>query len=69
MHTQITGETRRPPLVVTIAEAGRLLGLSRMSVHKLVVSRQLHVRRFGRAVRVPLAEIERLAKPGFTSTK
>ncbi len=69
MHSQITHETRRAPLVVTMAEAGRLLGLSRMTMHKMVVARQLHVTRFGRSVRISMAELERVAKPGCIPTR
>lgn len=68
MPSQVGTRTRALPLVVTMTEAGRLLGLSRMSIHNLVVAGQLRVRRFGRAVRVPLSELERLAKPGSTRT-
>jgi excisionase family DNA binding protein len=69
MHSQITTETRPAPLVVTMAEAGRLLGLSRMTMHKMVVAKRLRVTRFGRSVRVSMAELERLAKPGSTPTR
>ena len=40
-----------------------------MTLHNLIVAGELQVRRFGRAVRIPVSEIRRLGTPGFTSTK
>jgi excisionase family DNA binding protein len=56
-------------LLATFAEAERRLRVSRMTLHNLIVAGELRVRRFGRAVRIPLSEIRRLGTPGFTPTK
>ena len=56
-------------VLATFAEAERRLKVSRMTLHKLIVAGELRVRRFGRAVRIPLSEIRRLGTPGFTPTK
>lgn len=53
-------------LLVTFAEAERILRLSRMTLHKMIVAQELKVRRIGRAVRIPISEIRRLATPGVS---
>jgi excisionase family DNA binding protein len=56
-------------VLVTLDEAARMLGISRMTLFKLVVAGELRVRRFGRAVRVPISEVKRLGEPGVTAIK
>jgi excisionase family DNA binding protein len=56
-------------VLVTFIEAERMLRVSRQTLHNLIVAGSLRVRRFGRAVRIPTSELERLAKPGSTPTK
>lgn len=45
---------------VSVPEAARLLGISVTTAWKLVYADTIRVVRLGRAVRVPLAEIERI---------
>lgn len=46
------------PLLLTIAQVCKLLGLGRTKVHVLIKSEGLPVVRFGRAVRVSPASLE-----------
>ena len=55
-------------VLVTFAEAERLLRLSRMTLHKMIVAGELKVRRIGRHVRLPMSEIRRLGTPGVSAT-
>ena len=45
------------PLMVRIPEAAERLGLSRSTVYELIAAGELRVVRYGRAVRVPVAEL------------
>jgi excisionase family DNA binding protein len=47
----------RERLLVKIPEAANRLGLSRSTVYELIASGELRVIRYGRAVRVPVAEL------------
>jgi excisionase family DNA binding protein len=55
-------------VLVTFIEAERMLRVSRQTLHNLIVAGSLRVRRFGRAVRIPISEIKRLGAPGVTVT-
>ena len=63
-----SSDTETPPrrsTLLTVAEALRELRLSRPSFYALIKSRQIKTVRFGRARRVPMAEIERLSRADF----
>ncbi len=49
-----------PPLTVSVAEAGRLLGISRAATYQTVKEGRLACLRFGRTIRVPRVAVERL---------
>jgi len=51
-----------PSSLVTVAYAAHDTGLSQRHVRRLVATGQLRVVRFGRAVRIPRSELERLAE-------
>ena len=53
------------PLLLTVQEALDLMRLSRPSLYALIKSGRIKTVRFGRARRVPLAEVERLSKASF----
>ena len=55
----------RASILVTVEEAMSLMRLSRPSFYALIKSRQIKTVRFGRARRVPIAEIERLSRADF----
>lgn len=55
------------PIAVTVAEAARALGLSTWSVHQLIKSGRLASFRVGRAVRVPVDALHRLASGADTA--
>ncbi len=48
------------PLLLTYLEAAHLLGIGRTSTFELARTGQLRTVRFGSAVRIPRAEVERL---------
>src|SRR5260370_34549078 len=50
-------------LLVTIREACALLKVSRMTLHTLIITGQLNVMRFGKAVSIPVSDRRRLATP------
>jgi len=52
----------RDPLLVTIDEAARRLGLGRSSVYELMKSNQLEVVRIGRATRIPTESVAGLVQ-------
>jgi excisionase family DNA binding protein len=52
----------REPLLVTIDEAARRLGLGRSSVYELLKSHQLEVVRIGRATRIPTDSVAALVQ-------
>lgn len=49
---------------VSVPEAARILGISVTTAWKLVYADSIRVVRLGRAVRVPLTEIERILSGG-----
>jgi len=50
-------------LMLSKAEAGRMLGLSPSTIDRLISAGQIAIRRFGRRVLICRSEIERLTKP------
>jgi len=53
-------DNRREVLVYSVEDAGRLLGLSRATAYAMCKSGAIPTVRFGRAVRVPRAALERM---------
>ena len=53
-----------PTSVVTVADASRELAISQRHFRRLIAAGQVRVVRFGRAVRIPRGEVERLANNG-----
>jgi excisionase family DNA binding protein len=49
------------PLLLTPAEAGRQLSLSRYTVYTLLKSTRLRGRKFGRVILIPREEVKRFA--------
>ncbi|MBV9280674.1 MAG: helix-turn-helix domain-containing protein [Chloroflexi bacterium] len=54
--------------LLTIQEAGKMLSISRSQVYRLIANRELEVIHIGRAVRVPVGEIERWVQTRTRST-
>jgi excisionase family DNA binding protein len=59
-------ERTERPLLATINEATEQLRLSRSLLYEAINRGQVEVRRFGKSVRIPWTEIERLAREGFS---
>jgi excisionase family DNA binding protein len=57
-----TASSIRDPLLLRVAEAANLLGVSRSTMYQLVTSGQVQVVRIGRSVRVPRRVLEALAE-------
>ena len=57
-----------PPLALSFRSAGTLLGIDRATVASLVKSGVLRAVPWGRAIRIPLVEVERLAREGWSQT-
>ena len=53
-----------PPLAVSPAVAGAMVGLCRASIYNLVARGELKAVKIGRATRIPVAELERLVARG-----
>jgi excisionase family DNA binding protein len=49
----------RGPLLLTVVQAGALLGLGRTKTYELIAGGQLEAVHIGRAARVPLASVHR----------
>ena len=49
------------PLLLSVTRAAEFLGVSRSTLYQLVAAGRVPVVRLGRAVRVPIREVERLA--------
>jgi len=47
------------PLLLNVAQVAKMLSLGRTKVYDLIATKQLPVVRFGRAVRVPSASLQR----------
>jgi len=52
-------ETKPEPLLLTISQLAQRLGLSRTHVYKLITTDGLPTVRFGRAVRISLASLQK----------
>jgi excisionase family DNA binding protein len=52
--------------LATVAEAAKELRVSVRSLRRWIASGQVQIVRFGRAVRIPHSEVQRLAKAGIT---
>ena len=52
--------------LLKVPEAAELLALSQKTVWQWIAERRIGVVRLGRAVRIPLSEIERLMEEGTT---
>lgn len=50
--------TSTPPTVVSIKEAGRILGLGRSTIYGLISDGALEVRRIGSRTLIPMAAID-----------
>jgi excisionase family DNA binding protein len=50
-------------LMLSKAEAGRILGLSPSTIDRMISAGQIAIRRFGRRVLISRSEIEKLANP------
>jgi excisionase family DNA binding protein len=55
-----------PAKLLKVPEAAELLALSQKTVWQWIAERRIGVVRLGRAVRIPLSEIERLMEEGTT---
>jgi excisionase family DNA binding protein len=55
-----------PAKLLKVPEAAEMLALSQKTVWQWVGERRIGVVRLGRAVRIPLSEIERLMEEGTT---
>lgn len=53
-------ESKAPPLAVSLAEAGRLLGVGRTTAFRLANAGQLPTIQLGGRRRVPIAALERM---------
>jgi excisionase family DNA binding protein len=58
-----------PAKLLKIPEASELLALSQKTVWQWIAERRIGVVRLGRAVRIPLSEIERLMEEGTTPAR
>jgi excisionase family DNA binding protein len=54
----------QPKLLLTIQETATALNLSRRSIARLLAGGELRAVRIGGAVRIPVAEVKRLASEG-----
>jgi len=50
---------------LTVAECAARLGLKACTIRKLILTRRIGFTKFGRAVRIPETEVERLIEVGF----
>lgn len=58
-----------PAKLVKVPEAAEMLALSQKTIWQWIGERRIEVVRLGRAVRVPLSEIERLIEAGTTPAR
>lgn len=54
--------TSHPAALISIVEAGRLLGIGRSTTYELISAGHLEVVHIGRAARVPVAAVEELVE-------
>lgn len=52
-------------LMLSKAEAGRILGLSPSTIDRMISAGRIAIRRFGRRVLISRSEIEKLASPSM----
>lgn len=52
-------------LAYSVAEGGRMLGLSGATMHRAISHKLIHAPKVGRVRRIPAAEIERVAREGL----
>jgi excisionase family DNA binding protein len=58
----MTTPTHAPPLLITVAEAARRVGLSRPTVYQLIDAGKFPHKRIGRCLRVPVKALEKWAE-------
>jgi excisionase family DNA binding protein len=56
-------------LMLSKAEAGRILGLSPSTIDRMISGGRIAIRRFGRRVLISRSEIEKLANPSMTEDR
>jgi excisionase family DNA binding protein len=56
-------------LMLSKAEAGRILGLSLSTIDRLISAGRIAIRRFGRRVLICRSEIEKLANPSASDDR
>jgi excisionase family DNA binding protein len=54
----------RPPGLVTVREAAAALGLVESTIRAWILTRKIGYVKLGKAVRIPMAELERLVADG-----
>lgn len=59
----------QPAKLLKVPEAAEMLALSQKTVWQWIGERRIGVVRLGRAVRIPIAEIERLMEEGSTPAR
>lgn len=64
----VEGLEQRPPLLVDSTEAARLLAVSVSTVERMVRDDEIGSVRIGRSRRIPVAELERLARKDSDGT-
>ena len=52
------GEARSAPLLLTVLETARLLGVGRTTIYELISAGELEFVHIGRAARIPTSEAE-----------
>jgi excisionase family DNA binding protein len=62
-------QTLAAPLAATIEQAADTLGVSRWTIHRLLVAGQIRSVKIGAARRIPMVELTRLLTEGEVSTK
>ena len=55
-------ESPSRPLLVSVNEAARILGVGRTTIYELVNRRELRPVRIGRALRFPISELEQFVE-------
>ena len=63
-----TSDTTDRRLAVNYLEAGQMLGVCERLIWQLVKDGELKAIRFGRAVRIPIAELERFVRDQSNTT-
>lgn len=54
---------------MSVAEAARVLGLSRMTMYRKIHANQVRANRVGRKLRVFAPDIEKMSKPAYLSAE